>query len=74
MGSLLSPIIANLVMQNLEEKVLNSIGSSLPLYYRYVDDIILAAPKNQANNILNISNSFHSKLQFTIEYEDNRCV
>lgn len=54
MGSPLSPIIADLVMQDLEEKALNSIGLSLPLYYRYVDDIILAAkifPKNQGNNI-----------------------
>lgn len=69
MESPLSPIIADLVLQDLEEKVLNSIGLNLPMYYRYVDDIVLTTSKNQ---ILNIFNSFHNRLQFTIEYENNQ--
>lgn len=40
----LSPIIADIVMQDLEEKVLHSIDFRLPFYYRYVDDIIIATP------------------------------
>jgi len=74
MGSPLSPIIADIVMQDLERKALDSINLKLPLYYRYVDDIILAAPSNKITDILNTFNSFHNRLQFTIEYEHNRCL
>jgi len=73
MESPLSPIIADVVWQDLERK-LNSINLSLPFYYRYVDDIILAAPSNKITDILNTFNSFHNRLQFIIEYEHNRCL
>jgi len=39
-----------------------------------VDDIILAAPSNKITDILNTFNSFHNRLQFTIEHEHNRCL
>lgn len=42
MGSPLSPIIVNVVMQELEERVLNFIDCSPTFYYRYVDDIVLS--------------------------------
>jgi len=74
MGSSLSPIIVDLVLQDLEKKALNSIGLQLPIYYRYVDDIILAAPENKAPHILDTFNSFHDRLKFTIEMEDSRCL
>jgi len=72
MGSPLSPIIADVVLQDLEKKVLDSINLRLPFYYRYVDDIILVASTNKIIEILNTFNSFHNRLQFTIEYEHNR--
>jgi len=74
MGSPFSPIIADLVLQDLEKKVLNLIGKDLSLYYRYVDDIILAAPENKASYILHTFNSFHDRLRFTIKLEDSRCL
>jgi len=72
MGSPLSPIIADLVLQDLEEKALNLIGLQLPIYYRYVDGI--AAPENKAPHILDTFNSFHDRLKFTIELEDSRRI
>jgi len=36
-----------------------------PFYYRYVDDILLAAPLNLLDNILEIFNYFHDRLKFT---------
>jgi len=66
-----SPIIADVVSQDLEKKVLDSISLRLP-FYRYVGDIILAASTNKIIEILNTFNSFHNKLQFTIEYGHNR--
>jgi len=74
MGSPLSPVIADIVLQDLEEKALNNINLNLSFYHRYVDDIILAAPFNHSTNILNIFNSFHNRLQFTIEFENNRNI
>jgi len=74
MESPLSPIIADLVMQNLEKKDIESIGLELPFYYRYVDDIILSAPNEQVNNILNNFNNIHERLRFTIELKKYRSI
>jgi len=70
----LSPFIADIVLQDLEEDALNIIGLDLLFYYRYVDDIVLAAPIDKATHILNTFNSFHKRLQFTIEYEKDRTL
>lgn len=51
MGSPLSPIIVDIVMQDLEKEILNSLDLNLSFYYRYVDIIILAAPKNKIINL-----------------------
>jgi len=39
MGSPLSPIIANLTLQDLEERALEKIDCNIPYYFRYIDDI-----------------------------------
>lgn len=44
MGSPLSPVLADLVLQDLEESAISRLPLTLPMYYRYVDDVILAAP------------------------------
>jgi len=44
---------------------LNRLPASFPFYYRYVEDILLAAPLNLLNDILNIFKSFHDALKFT---------
>jgi hypothetical protein len=67
MGSPLSPIIADLVMQDLESRALKKIGVELPFYFRYVDDIVMAVPNNLIEFTLLTFNSFHPRLQFTIE-------
>jgi len=68
----LSPIIANLVLQDLEERTLEKIDCNILYYFRYVDDILLSAPSDQISKILDIFNNFYSRLQFTVEYENNR--
>jgi len=67
MGSPLSPIIADMVMENLEVRVLGNLNIQLPFYCRYVDDILLAAPRDKSKNVLDAFNSIHPKLQLTIE-------
>lgn len=51
MGSLLSPVITDIIMRDIEEKTLNNIKFNLPFYIRYVDDIILAVPKNSLGEL-----------------------
>jgi len=72
MGSPLSPIIANIVLQDLEKKTLERIDYNILFYFRYVDDILLSAPSEHISEILDTFNSFHKRLQFTVEYEVNR--
>jgi len=74
MGSPLSPVIADIVVQDLESIALNSIGIDLRFYFRYVDDILLVSPKNQLDRILDTFNSINNRLQFTMETEKNRNI
>jgi len=70
MGSPLSPIVADIVLQDIENKALHKINKKLQFYYRYVDDILLAAQPNDINTILQLFNSFHDRIRFTLEYGD----
>jgi len=67
MGSPLSPIIADLELRDIESRDINILNVPLPIYVRYVDDILLAAPSDSVNKIVNIFNSFHPRLRFTLE-------
>lgn len=71
MGSPGSPCFADLVMESLEEVVIKKLPFKLPFYFRYVDDIITAIPKNMINETKEIFNSFNENIQFTIEVEEN---
>jgi len=71
MGYSLSPIIAEIVLQDLEKKALGLLSIGLSFYHRYVDDIALATPKHKINELLNTFNSLHPRLQFTLEIGGN---
>ena len=47
MGSPISPIIADIVMQDLEENCLSNFDFTIPLYFRYVDDTLILIPNNK---------------------------
>lgn len=71
MGSNLSPILADIVMNSLLKYVINNVDFQFPFISQYVDDIICALPNNRIEETLNIFNSFNTKLIFTIEKEDS---
>ncbi|XP_029672401.1 uncharacterized protein LOC115241033 [Formica exsecta] len=71
MGSPLSPIIADIVLQDLEEKALSTLTFIYYRYYRYVDDIAMTAPYYLMDHTLNVFNSLHQFTQFTLEIADN---
>jgi len=57
----LSPIITEIVL-DLEQKAFQQLLLTTPFYFRYVDNILLAAPSKYLNVILQTFNSFHSRL------------
>ena len=74
MGSPLSPIIADIVLQDIENKARYRLGNEITLFYRYVDDIFLIASRDSIDSIVHIFNSFHDRIKFTFEIEKNRQI
>ena len=69
MGSLVSAVIANLVMKDVEQRASASVPASLSFSKRFVDDVISAVSGNEINIQLQHSNSIEPSIQFTVERE-----
>lgn len=67
MGSPLSPVIANLALLQLENDIMLNLNFEVPLYVRYVDDILLCLPQDRIQQVANEFNSYNERLKFTIE-------
>jgi hypothetical protein len=67
MGSPLSPIIADLVLKDLESISITRLPFIPTFYYRYVDNIALAAPVTHLNTLVDVFNNYHPRLKFTME-------
>ena len=74
MGNPASPVLANLIMNDLITRILNKLPFLLTFLKLYVDDTILACPKNKIDLLLNFFNGYHDKLKFTIEQENNNSI
>ncbi|XP_011858857.1 PREDICTED: uncharacterized protein LOC105556380 [Vollenhovia emeryi] len=72
MGSPLSPIIADITMQDLECKAMETLRFRPLFYIRYVDDIAMSVPSAMKSSTVKIFNSFHPRLQFTMEEGTDR--
>ena len=69
MGSPISPMLVDLVLQDLEEVVLKKWSFKIHSYYRYVDDTFLIIPNNKIKDTIENFNSYHPRLKFTFELE-----
>ena len=67
MGNPLSPILSDIVMEDLEQHALSKICFPVPFFYRYVDDIIMCVPSHMIDYTVSLFNSFDNNLQFTVE-------
>jgi len=67
MGSPLSPVIVDIVMQDLEKRVLETFNFDIPFYFRYVDNLVMAVPTSKIELVIETFNSIHTSLQFTSE-------
>lgn len=74
MGSVISPILAQYVMDDLLEKCIEKLTFKMPFCKKYVDDIICMVPSNKVQETLTVFNSQHPKIQFTVEEEKDQSV
>jgi hypothetical protein len=72
MGSCLSPIAAQYVMELCIDEVMKEIGIYVEFFAIFVDDIFMIIDEEEAENSLMCFNNFDNKLKFTIEYENNK--
>ena len=59
MGSPISGLFADLVMDDLESECLQKLSFKPTFFYRYVDDIITCIPNSELNEMLNTFNSYN---------------
>lgn len=77
MGNPLSPLLAELFMDNLESKIHNhKLSKNFLFWFRYVDDIFACFTGNvrQLNIFSNFINSLHNRIEFTLETEKNNSI
>ena len=67
MGSPISPIVANLYMEDFEMRALNTAPQPPLMWKRYVDDTCVIIKAAQQQNFLNHINSIDKNIQFTSE-------
>ena len=69
MGSSLGPVLANIIMTELEKIVVSDLISSglIKFYIRYVDDTLLLAKEDDIDNIVQQFNVFDDTLKLTTD-------
>ena len=71
MGSPVSVVVAEIVMQNIEEQALATYTRTVPLWLRYVDDTFTAVHKDGIDDFHEHLNRQNTNIQFTKEIEEN---
>ena len=74
MGSSVSPVVANLYMEDFEEKALASAPNPPYLWMRYVDDTFKVIHEYNIEEFTSHINSIDPHIQFTIEPEKNGSI
>ncbi|XP_055604423.1 uncharacterized protein LOC129752680 [Uranotaenia lowii] len=69
MGSPLSPILAQMVLDTIIGRALKALPFPIPIIRKYVDDLFLAIPKTDIQILLETFNKQEDRIQFTIEEE-----
>ena len=69
MGSPVSVVIANLVMEDIEHRALTTAPVSPSFCKRFVDDVISAVSQDEIVVLLQHLNSIEPSIQFTVERE-----
>ena len=71
MGSPVSVIVANLVMQHIENKILSNNFCDVLFWRRYVDDAWAIIPEQNVVRFVDFINTIEDSIKFTVEREDH---
>ena len=74
MGSTISPILVNYVLDDLIRDCLQYLPYYIPFVKRYVDDLILAVPQCRIHETLEMFNTYNQHIQFTVEEESEQSI
>lgn len=77
MGNPLSPTIADIILDDLLDNAkqkLKEKNTNIRHISKYVDDIFAIIKERDKETILNTLNNYHTKIQFTIEMEQNNSL
>ena len=69
MGSSLGPVLANIIMNALEDAVIKPLlaNSTIKFYTRFVDDTLLLIKPENIKEVHNTLNKFDKNLRFTVD-------
>ena len=73
-GSPVSVVIADMVIENIEQRTLNSFSHHPIFWKRYVDDTCVALLPSLVGSFHQHLNSIEPSIQFTVEIENNGCL
>ena len=75
MGSPLAPVLANIIMTELEKTFVQKLTTSgmIKFYCIYVDDTLLLVKPADILHIHNLFNKFDKNVLFTVDRFENRC-
>lgn len=74
MGSPISPIVADIVMEELLDTCIGKLSVRPKIIIKYVDDLFCVISENNIEEMLTTFNSFHSDIKFTIERESDHRI
>ena len=69
MGSPVSVVVAEIVMQSIEEQALATYSETLPLWLRYIDDTITAVHESKIDEFHEHLKEQNTNIQFTKEID-----
>lgn len=74
MGSPLSPVLADIVLDELFILTKQHFQDSIIFMTKYVDDSLFIIKQSIFDNLFNFLNNFHQRIAFTYEKEQNSCI
>ena len=74
MGSPVSALAANIVMEKIEERIFSGKDLNIRYWKRFVDDIWAVVPATEIDSILKVINDLEPSIKFTCEKEVNKCI
>ena len=74
MGSPISVVVANLVMEDVEERAIDSFGQPPRVWKRFVNDTFVILDKIAVDKFFTHLNQIQTSIKFTMEGEKDNCI